>query len=142
MNGRLAEADAAYQSIYARAKSSIFIIDDYIGIKSIMHLRNVDPKVMVTIFSDNKQNHLRLTDLNDFKAEFPDICIDFKKTANTMHDRYIILDYGKRSERIYHCGASSKDAGKKTTSIMEVWDRAVYKQLVDILVNNPALTIT
>ena len=37
MNDQLAEADAAYQGIYAKAKNSIFIIDDYIGIKSIMH---------------------------------------------------------------------------------------------------------
>lgn len=142
MNGQLAEADAAYQSIYARAKVSIFVIDDYIGIKSIMHLRNVNSNVVVTVFSDNKQNHLRLEDLNDFKNEFPSILIDFKKTNNTIHDRYIILDYGKRSEKIYHCGASSKDAGKKATTIMEVQDRAVYKQLIDALITNPALRIT
>lgn len=142
MNGQLAEADAAYQGIYAKAKNSIFIIDDYIGIKSIMHLRNVNPGVMITVFSDNKQSHLRRADLNDFRNEFPGILIDFKKTNNTMHDRYIILDYGKRSEKIYHCGASSKDAGKKTTTIMEVQDRAVYKQLVDILIKNPVLVLT
>lgn len=142
MNGQLAEADAAYQGIYAKAKNSIFIIDDYIGIKSIMHLRNVNPGVVVTVFSDNKQSHLKRADLNDFRNEFPGILIDFKKTNNTMHDRYIILDYGKRSEKIYHCGASSKDAGKKTTTIMEVQDRAVYKQLVDVLICNPALRIT
>ena len=53
MNGQLAEADAAYQGIYAKAKNSIFIIDDYIGIKSIMHLRNVNSGVMITVFSDN-----------------------------------------------------------------------------------------
>lgn len=142
MNGQLAEADVAYQGIYARAKVSIFVIDDYIGIKSIMHLRNVNSNVVVTVFSDNKQNHLRLGDLNDFRNEFPSIRIDFKKTNNTMHDRYIILDHGKRSEKIYHCGASSKDAGKKTTTIMEVQDRAVYKQLIDALITNPTLRIT
>lgn len=142
MNGQLAEADIAYQGIYAKAKGSIFIIDDYIGIKSIMHLRNVNPGVVVTVFSDNKQSHLRRADLNDFRNEFPSIRIDFKKTNNTMHDRYIILDYGKRSEKIYHCGASSKDAGKKTTTIMEVQDRAVYKQLIDTLITNPVLRIT
>lgn len=142
MNGQLAEADVAYQGIYAKAKSSIYVIDDYIGIKSIMHLRNVSPNVEITVFSDNKQSHLRLEDLNDFKNEFPGIRIDFKRTNNTMHDRYIILDYGKRNEKIYHCGASSKDAGKKTTTIMEVQDRAVYKQLVDVLICNPALRIT
>lgn len=142
MNGQLAEADVAYQGIYAKAKCSIFVIDDYIGIKSLMHLRNVNEGVVVTVFSDNKQSHLRRADLNDFRNEFPSIRIDFKKTNNTMHDRYIILDYGKRSEKIYHCGASSKDAGKKTTTIMEVQDRAVYKQLIDMLITNPVLRIT
>lgn len=107
-----------------------------------MHLRNVNPNVVVVMFSDNKQSHLKLADLNDFKNEFPNLRIIFKKTNNTMHDRYIILDYGKRSEKIYHCGASSKDAGKKTTTILEVQDRAVYKQLVDALINNPTLKIT
>ena len=127
---------------FMQKQTQYFFINDYIGIKSIMRLRNVNPGVMVTVFSDNKQSHLRRADLNDFRNEFPGILIDFKKTNNTMHDRYIVLDYGKRSEKIYHCGASSKDAGKKTTTIMEVQDRAVYKQLVDILIKNPALVLT
>lgn len=126
---------------FMQKQTQYFFINDYIGIKSIMRLRNVNPGVMVTVFSDNKQSHLRRADLNDFRNEVPGILIDFKKTNNTMHDRYIILDYGKRSEKIYHCGASSKDAGKKTTSIMEVQGRAAYKQLVDILIKNPVLVL-
>lgn len=59
-----------------------------------------------------------------------------------MHDRYIILDYGKQSEKIYHCGASSKDARRKATTIMEVQDKAVYKQLVNILIKNLVLVLT
>ena len=33
------------------------------------------------------------------------------------HDRLIVLDYGLTTEQAYHCGASSKDAGKKLYSI-------------------------
>lgn len=36
----------------------------------------------------------------------------------------------------------AKDAGKKTTTIMEVQDRAVYKRLADALICNPTLMIT
>ena len=38
-----------------------------------------------------------------------------------MHDRFIVLDYGEKNERIFHCGASSKDAAVKlTTAISEL----------------------
>lgn len=142
MNGQLTEADVAYQGIYAKAKRSIYIVDDYIGIKSIMHLRNIKPLVDVIVFSDNRQSHLKLTDVNDFNTEFPNIQIKFKKTNNTVHDRYIILDYGKRSEKVYHCGASSKDAGRKATSITEIRDKSIYGQFVDGLLQNQTLVIT
>lgn len=65
----------------------------------------------------------------------------FRKANGIFHDRYIILDYGTATEKIYHCGASSKDAGKKVNTITEVKDRNVYHPLVDALQNNPMLTI-
>ena len=30
-----------------------------------------------------------------------------------FHDRYIYLDYGLDNEKLFHCGASSKDADIK-----------------------------
>ncbi|MBP5327361.1 MAG: ORF6N domain-containing protein [Bacteroidales bacterium] len=65
----------------------------------------------------------------------------FRKANGIFHDRYIILDYGTATEKKYHCGASSKDAGKKVNTITEVKDRNVYHPLVDALQNNPMLTI-
>ncbi len=43
------------------------------------------------------------------------------------------------TERIFHCGASSKDAGNKVTTITEVSDRQVYHPIVDALLLNPVL---
>jgi hypothetical protein len=57
------------------------------------------------------------------------------------HDRYIVVDYGRKTEKIYHCGASSKDAGKKVTTITKVTDRQVYHPLVDALLLNPVLSL-
>ena len=34
-----------------------------------------------------------------------------------LRDRWIVLDYGLITEQVYHCGASSKDAGKKLCAI-------------------------
>lgn len=67
--------------------------------------------------------------------------ISFRQTAGKFHDRYIILDYKSKSEKIYHCGASSKDAGKRTTSISLAYDNIYYHNLVDTLLQNPELIL-
>lgn len=49
MNGEKIEADLAYQSIYKLAKKSIYIIDDYIDIKTLQLLK-VCKKIEIIIF--------------------------------------------------------------------------------------------
>ncbi len=73
------------------------------------------PGVAVTVFSDNLRNHLHASDHADFQTEFPSIQVSFITTGGIMHDRFIVLDYGEADERIFHCGASSKDAAVKLT---------------------------
>ncbi len=62
-----------------------------------------------------------------------------------MHDRFIVLDYGEADERIFHCGASSKDAAVKlTTAITEMMSEDMKKQihlLIDQMKGNPALVL-
>ena len=41
-----------------------------------------------------------------------------KKTGGIFHDRFIVLDYGTADERVFLCGASSKDAGARITSTL------------------------
>ena len=79
------------------------------------------PGVTVTVFSDNLRNHLHASDYTDFQVEFPDIPVTFITTGGIMHDRFIVLDYDEADERMFHCGASSKDAGiRLTTAITEL----------------------
>ena len=42
----------------------------------------------------------------------------------------IILDYNSPDEKIYHCGSSSKDGGRKVTTITKIDDTSVYKPLL------------
>ena len=58
------------------------------------------------------------------------------KTGGIVHDRYIILDYNTKYERIYHCGSSSKDSGKRITTIMESYDNSLYHTIIDDLISN------
>ena len=134
-------ADIAYNNIYNTAKESIYIIDNYIGIKTLLLIKNIKENIKVCIFSDNIGKGLHQFELNDFQKQYPNIDISFYKTNGFYHDRYIIIDYKTPNENIFHCGASSKDAGKKITSINKINDKEIYHHIFDILLNNPILTL-
>lgn len=141
INGEYFNADIAYNNIYNTAKESIYIIDNYIGIKTLLLIKNIKENIKVCIFSDNIGKGLHQFELNDFQKQYPNIDISFYKTNGFYHDRYIIIDYKTPNENIFHCGASSKDAGKKITSINKINDKEIYHHIFDILLNNPILTL-
>ena len=66
LNGEPFKADLAYVEIYQQAKNSIFIIDNYIGIKTLEHLINCNRDIDITIFSDNLNSGLRANIYADF----------------------------------------------------------------------------
>ena len=141
LNGKSVEADLAYQQIYAEAKETIFVIDNYIGLKTLVLLKAAKKDVKITIFSDNIHHGLHKKELDDFIKEYPQISVSFKKTSGIFHDRYIILDFGTENEKIYHCGASSKDAGNKVCSISTTADNAIYRPLIENLLTNSELVL-
>ena len=98
--------------------------------------------VAITLFSDNVGNRLHSIEYSDFCREYPFINITLRKTGGIHHDRFIVLDYGTEDERIFLCGASSKDAGARVTSIVEDFGIEKYKVLIDELLKNPTLTLT
>ena len=135
LNGQRLEADVAYTQIYGMAKKSVLIVDDYLNVKTLDLLRCVAKGVSVKIFSE-QHGHARLTAsmLADFRAARPDVELDdVRATGNVFHDRYIYLDFGTDTEKLFHCGASSKDAGNKITTIMQLEDIAVYRPLFERL---------
>ena len=142
LNGEPFKADEAFQKIYKMAKKSVIMIDDYIGIKALRHLTHVKPGIKITIISDNKgYSPLRLSEYTDFQTEYPGMNINFIKTRNKVHDRFIILDHGLKSMRIYLCGSSSKDSGNRITAIVELKEINIYKSIINELLTNSALKL-
>ena len=136
------KGNLAYQKIYRRAKRKLLVIDDYIGTKTLQHLLHSKPVVKLTIISDNKAHPpLRNVEYTDFQNENPGRNIAFITTAKKIHDRYIVLDYNTKDMRVYHCGASSKDAGKRITTITQIKDLTGYKDMVEDLLVNPPLVL-
>ena len=145
MNGDKIEADVAYTKIYKSAKKSIYVIDNYIGLKTLELLRAAKDNVEVIIFSDNVRNKDMLTKniLNDFRRDYPNINLKMKIAGRKYHDRYIAIDYGAENEAFYLCGASSKDAGNKISSITKIEESSkdMYHTMFGGMLSNKDLKI-
>lgn len=141
LNGEPIEANLAYKDIYSIAKKSIYIVDNYIGVKTLVLLKDIPSSVEITIFSDNVGKGLHTLEYQDFCKEYPFRRVKFQKSGGEFHDRYIIIDWNTDKQRIYHCGASSKDAGQRITTISEVVDQVVYADLINKLLKNPILKL-
>lgn len=111
--GQKFEADAAYIEIYQQAQKSIYVIDDYVNTKTLQLL-------------------------SQKKHQYPPFRI---KPNPDCHDRWIILDYGLPDEKVFHCGASSKDAGRKLCAINAVGKTSVVHDEIDSLLLAPDKTI-
>lgn len=139
--GQTFEADAVYADIYSKAKKTLYIVDNYIGPKTLLMLKSVPEDVDVIIFSDNVNNILRLSEYRAFHAEYPNIRLSFQRTGGKFHDRYIIIDYRQPSEQIYHCGASSMDAGRRITTISRSDNAALYYGMIEELLKERELRL-
>ena len=125
LDGEKIEADVAYQQIYKMAKQSLYIIDDYVDAKTLQLLKIAKVKDMI-LFTDNKSKSGITPQI--IKDSGLDITI---KQNGRVHDRYIIIDYNTKDEKIYHCGASSKDAGNKVTTIMKIEEPQSYHTFIN-----------
>jgi hypothetical protein len=134
LNGHKLEADVAYTQIYGMAKKSLTIVDNYVDVKTLNLLRNAPKGIAIWIFSDLLGGS-RMTDdmLADFRAARPDVSIDVKPALHKFHDRYIFVDFKAKGEKLYHCGASSKDAGNKITTIVQLEDIEGYRPMFEEL---------
>ena len=135
LDGEPMRASEVYTDIYRSAKKSIFIIDDYISIKTLRHLQSAKDKIEIIVFSDNIGKHLHKNDYVDFIRERKDLSIKFIKTKGKIHDRFVILDYDTENETIYHCGASEKDAGRKLTVITRYND-GIMREVMDAVIKD------
>lgn len=131
--GQKFEADVAYIDIYQQATTSIYVVDDYINAKTLQLLSQKKSGVEVVLFTENghgRNGFLTTAVVNDFINQYPPLRI---KANPDCHDRLIVLDHGLPTEQAYHCGASSKDAGKKLCAINRLENTAMIHPVIDKL---------
>jgi hypothetical protein len=133
-DGQRIEADVAYMKIYGMAKKSITIIDNYVGVKTLDLLRGIAKNVDVHIYSEEWGDEKITPAIKaDYERARPDVSLQIDRPNRRFHDRYVFLDYGLLHEKLFLCGASSKDAGNKVTTIMQIEHPEVYHMLMDSL---------
>lgn len=67
---------------------------------------------------------LSAKDITKFNTQYPKLSV---KTNMDFHDRFLIIDKTK----VYHIGASIKDAGKKSFGITKIEDADLIKSLIN-----------
>lgn len=135
------EADMAYIDIYQQATKSIYIVDDYVNTKTLQLLSQKKQEVEVILFTENghgRKGFLTKSVVDDFNQEYP---ILYLKSNPDCHDRLIVLDYGLPTEKVFHCGASSKDAGRKVCAINKIFNNLMIHPIIDKLLLEPEKVI-
>lgn len=135
--GQKFEADAAYIDIYQQAVASIYVVDDYVNTKTLQLLSQKKIGVEVILFTENRHGRkgfLTTAVVNDFIDQFPPLRI---KSNQDCHDRLIVIDYRLPTEQAFHCGASSKDAGRKLCAINRIENSTMLHPVIDDLLTGP-----
>ena len=110
--GEFYDAYSLVVDILASSKEEIIIIDNYIDKKLLDILKTINRKIMIV--TSNISKILK----EKYESQYHNVIF---VRDNTFHDRFIILD----REKIYICGASLKDVGKKCFHIGEIKDDKV-----------------
>ena len=119
--GEIYDAHSILLDILYLTKKEIIIIDNYISKELLDILKDINKKVI--IISSNPDPVLT----NKYIKQYHNIT--FIKN-DSYHDRFIIID----RKRLFHCGASFKDLGKRCFAITEFKDTFLFEEFLDKLI--------
>ena len=106
--------------IFNEAKEEIIIIDNYAGKELLNILKEINKRIIIV--SKNIDETLK----KKYESQYDNITFIHN---NAFHDRFTILDRNK----LYSCGASFKDLGKKCFAINEFDNREYLSRLLKTL---------
>lgn len=108
--------------IFESAKEEIIIVDNYADKELLMYFSTLQKSIK--IISKNMDDLL----IAKYEKEFNNI--EFIR-KDIFHDRFIILD----REKLFSCGSSFKDLGKKCFAINLMEDKIILNELLNKILN-------
>ena len=124
--GQLYDASSCIEGILEQAEREILLIDGYVDRRTLDMLSRKRTGVSVLLFTSSRGNRITGKEISDFNAQYPSLEVHI---TDEFHDRFLILD----RKRMYHIGASVKDAGRRTFEISESSDRRYLDMVLERL---------
>ena len=118
--GELYDAYSTLLDIFNRASKEIILIDNYSGKKLLDILKKINKKFIIV--SENIDDTL----IKKYSKQYTNVTFI---QNDSFHDRFIILD----RKRLYSCGSSFKDLGKKCFAINEFNDNDYLDKILQII---------
>ena len=120
--GQIYDSFSLLLDIFKSAKKEITIVDNYAGKELLDILRKIDRSIVIV--SKNIDNTLK----NKYEGQYNNVTFI---NNISFHDRFIIID----RKKLYCCGASFKDLGKKCFAISEFNDQDYLDKLLKTIYN-------
>lgn len=120
--GQIYDAFSFLVELIQSAERNIKLVDGYVDVNTLNLLAKKNKGVSVDVYT-LPNGFLSVKDINKFNAQYPKLTVH--KTKG-FHDRFLILD----DQRVYHIGASLKDAGKKCFGVTLLEDSALKETLM------------
>ena len=114
------DAYSVIMDIFDRARKEIIIIDNYAGKELLDIVKKINKKIIIV--SKNIDEVLK----KKYESQYNNVTFI---NCDSFHDRFIILD----RYRLYSCGASFKDLGKKCFAISEFDDFEYLDKILKIV---------
>ena len=116
--GDIYDAYSVLLGIFDLSKEEIIIIDNYVGKEVLDLLRKINKKIIV--ISSNIDEILK----KKFLEQYSNVIFI---NNDSYHDRFIIID----RKKLFHCGASFKDLGKKCFGINEIENKIEIEKMLE-----------
>lgn len=116
--GDIYDAYSVLLEIFDLTKEEIIIIDNYVGKEVLDLLRKINKKIIV--ISSNIDETLK----KKYLEQYSNVLFI---NNDSYHDRFIIID----RKKLFHCGASFKDLGKKCFGINEIENKIEIEKMLE-----------
>lgn len=120
--GDIYDAYSVLLEIFDLSKEEIIIIDNYVGKEVLDLLRKINKKIIV--ISSNIDDTLK----KKYLEQYSNVLFI---NNDSYHDRFIIID----RKKLFHCGASFKDLGKKCFGINEIENKIEIEKMLENINN-------
>lgn len=109
--GQMYEAKSFITQLVSEANIRVVLVDGYVSAETLDLMDARKPGVSLSIYTSAVGRSL-IALMNQYNEQFPDKTLSISVWAHNQHDRWIVVD-----DKLWHCGASIKDAGNKTFAI-------------------------